>query len=458
MAKKLWGGRFSRATHAGFEAFGSSLPTDWKLAPYDLRASKVHCQMLVKIKILDRLSGQKIIKGLDKIASRIHLYDEVFRGTEYEDIHSLIESELVRIVGPAGKKIHTARSRNDQVNVATRMFCLDHISQLINELTDLQKAILACAKKNQDIIMPGMTHMQKAQPISVAHWLLSYIEFLDRSKGRLGDVAKRLDVLTLGSGALAGTSIPIDREFVRKQLGFAQLSYNSLDAVGSRDVFAELVSDLALLGTDLSRIAEDLLIYQLEEINLVRLPEELCTGSSMMPQKRNADFLELMRGSASILIGNSMSLLTLLKGVPGSYNRDLQWDKEPLFKSIDLVHQLLTISTDLFKGLKINLNSAKRLIANDQLCATDLAEFLVFKGMPFRTAHEKVGQFVSYCEGESIALKEASEKITQSMLGKSRKDIAKILDTTLSVKFKKSSGSTATIKVAAQLAKWEKKL
>ncbi|MFT5206325.1 MAG: argininosuccinate lyase [Candidatus Omnitrophota bacterium] len=458
MAKKLWGGRFSHATHAGFEAFSSSLPTDWKLAPYDLRASKVHCQMLVKIKILDKVSGQKIIKGLDKIASRIHAYDEDFRGTEYEDIHSLIESELVRIAGSSAKKIHTARSRNDQVNVATRMYCLDHIAQQIDELTHLQKAILSLAKKNQNIVMPGMTHMQKAQPISVAHWLLSYIEFLDRSKGRLKDAVKRLDVLTLGSGALAGTSIPIDREFVRKKLGFAKLSNNSLDAVGSRDVFAELVSTLALLGTDLSRIAEDLLIYQLEEIDLVQLPEELCTGSSMMPQKRNADFLELMRGSASILIGNSMSSLALLKGVPGSYNRDLQWDKEPLFKSIDLMHQLLTISTDLFRGLKINKDSAKRLIANDQLCATDLAEFLVLKGMPFRTAHEKVGKFVSYCEGESIALKDASEKITQSMLGQSRKDIAKILDTTLSVKFKKSSGSTGTIKVSVQIAQWEKKL
>lgn len=458
MTKKIWGGRFKGKTNPAFEYFSSSVSEDHKLAVCDLHASAAHCKMLAKIGILAPAASRKILAALAKIEKDLARREREFLERTHEDIHSFIESELVRLAGPEAKKIHTARSRNDQVNQATRMYCKDAATDLARLISEVQIAILAQARRNKDLVVPGYTHLQKAQPILLAHQFLSYVEALERSKAQLADALKRIDVLTLGSGALAGTSIPIDREAVRKELGFASISSNSLDAVGSRDFAAEFVFVLALLAVNLSRVAEDFLIGQMEEHGWYEIPEELCTGSSMMPQKRNPDFLELARGAASILIGNATSLLALMKGLPGSYNRDLQWDKRPLFESRELVTQILYLYRVFFEGLKVNAAKASAGAKNDALCATDLAEHLVRKGMAFRDAHEKVGELALYCAERKIALRAAPSDVTSRIFGKLAAGIREALDPQRSVQAKKSYGSTSPAEVARQFKEWEKRL
>ena len=279
-----------------------------------------------------------------------------------------------------------------------------------------------------------------------------------RSRERLEDSLKRIDVLTLGSGALAGTNLPIDRAWVKKQLGFSRISQNSLDAVGDREFVVELVQIIATLGVELSRIAEDLLIGQIEEIGIYELPEELCTGSSMMPQKKNPDFLELARGVSGSLVGNATALLVLLKGVPGSYNRDLQWDKKPLFESVELIEEVLGLFEILFSKLRVNQFQAMVSLKNDQLCSTDLAEAMVLKGVPFREAHERVGRLVAHCESEGMSLREASPSVQKLFLGERIPQLGRWLDVEQSVKQKKSFGSTGPGQVKLQIRQWERKI
>ncbi|MBF0254175.1 MAG: argininosuccinate lyase, partial [Candidatus Omnitrophica bacterium] len=292
MPKKLWGGRFSVPADKRFERFSSSLPQDWKLGLYDLRASEAHCRMLARTGILRPQAARKILKGLQAVRLEFGRSAHVFAGTAYEDIHSWIESRLLKHAGPDAERIHAGRSRNDQVNQACRMYIKDHAGRVLADLTLVGRALLKQAKQHRLTAIAGMTHLQKAQPVLLAHVFLSYIEALSRSAERISDAARRADVLTLGSGALAGSSLPLDRAWVQKNLGFSRVSANSLDAVGSRDFIAEWVCTLALLASDFSRIAEDLLWGHLEETGVYVLPESLCTGSSMMPQKKNADFLE----------------------------------------------------------------------------------------------------------------------------------------------------------------------
>lgn len=458
MAKKLWGGRFKKSIHAGFERFSSSLPVDCELAPYDLEASKAHAHALGRAGILSKPAAAKIAGALDAIYRDLPKLALSFHRRDIEDIHSLIESELVRRAGPDAKRIHAGRSRNDQVNVATRLYCKRRLLAIEIEITRLQAAIVRSAKAHKGIVVAGMTHLQKAMPVLWAHWLLCYVEALDRSRVVIADTRTRLDVLTLGSGALAGSGLAIDREAVRKELGFASVSRNSMDAVGSRDFVSETTYALAHLGVNLSRIAEDLLIFQIEEMGWVDLPEELCTGSSMMPQKKNADFLELARGASSILAGNCSALLMLQKGLPSSYNRDLQWDKEPLFRSVRLVEEMLPIFTVLFKGIRLREDKAAKSITNDQLAATDLAEALVAAGVPFRDAHERVGRLVQEAEADGCPLRKVPEAKAIQILGPLVKDWKAVLDPALSVNRKRTSGSTRPAEVERQVARWEKTL
>jgi argininosuccinate lyase len=456
MAKKLWGGRFKKRTHPGFERFSSSLGVDCALAPFDLQASKAHAAALGRAGVISRASAGRIVRALDGIRKDLPKLAGSFGRRDIEDIHSLVEAELVRRVGEDAKRLHAGRSRNDQVNVATRLYCKTHLLAVENEISRLQAVIVRSAKAHQGIVVAGMTHLQKAMPILWSHWLLCYVEALERSKTVLADTRKRLDILTLGSGALAGTGLAIDREAVRRELGFASVSPNSLDAVGSRDFVSETVYALAHLGVNFSRIAEDFMILQIEEMGWLNLPEELCTGSSMMPQKKNADFLELARGASSILIGNCTALFTLQKGLPSSYNRDLQWDKEPLFRSFGLVEEMLPIFAVLFKGTKVRADRAHRSIANDQLAATDLAEALVTAGVPFRDAHERVGKLVQAAEAAGGSLREVPSAQAALILGSQVKNWKTVLDPALSVNRKRTTGSTRPSEVARQIARWEK--
>jgi argininosuccinate lyase len=455
MQDKLWGSRFKHQLNPLFKSFSSSLSEDYRLAPFDIEASKAHCIMLQRIGILKPANAKRLLRGFDLIKKRLPTYKKDFLGRKFEDIHSFLELELERVAGKEAQKIHTGRSRNDQVNQATRLYVKDAIVGMYALISGLQKSVLKQARRHEKCILPGMTHLQKAQPILLAHQFLSYVESMERSKERLREVYARADVLSLGSGAIAGTALPLQREWMKKKLGLSRLSLNSLDAVGSRDFITELVFDLALIGVDLSRIAEDMLLGQIEELGWFESPESLCTGSSMMPQKKNADFLELSRGSAAILIGNVNALLILMKGLPSSYQRDLQWDKTPLFKSVELTHDLLALFREWFDGLKVNQDNIKKSLGGDFWAATDIAEHLVQRGIPFRQAHHRVGSLVRFCMDKGIYLAEAPPEILRKLLGPAFKKLPS-LQPLACVTRKKSLGGTAPSLVSSQLRRWEK--
>jgi len=458
MKPKLWGGRFKKAAHPRFEKFSSSLPVDYKLAPYDLKASEVHCALLERSGLISRILSRKIAQALRAIERQLPRKTAVFAAGEFEDVHSWIEHELVRRVGQDAGMIHAGRSRNDQVNIATRLYCRHKLGRVIKGLLRVQAALVRTAGRYREVTVAGMTHLQKAQPVPAAHIFLSYAEALERSKDRLSEALGRSDLFTLGSGAFAGSLIRLDREWAAKKLGFTQVSRNSLDAVGSRDFAAEIVGALALLGSELSRISEDLLIGQMEPSGIYVIPEELCTGSSMMPHKRNPDFLELARGAASILIGNAAALLTLLKGTPGSYNRDLQWDKRPLFESFEIAGDLLELFEVLFRKLRIDRARAREALKDDRICATDVAEVLAASGVPFREAHVRVGRLVKWCEDRCLPLRETPEETAQKILGLSARKLACYCDPVRSVRLKRNFGSAGTGPAAGQLKFWERKL
>ncbi len=458
MNPKMWGGRFKKKTNAAFEYFSSSLAEDYKLAAFDIEASKVHCRALERAGIIGKASRMRLVRAFDAIARDLAKHQGEFIERKYEDIHSFLESELLRRAGPDAKKLHAGRSRNDQVNQATRMYCKSAGGNLLRLIAEVQTAVVKQAKRHEGLVVAGTTHLQKAQPILLSHQFLSYVEALERSKERLEDSLKRVDVLTLGSGALAGTSLAIDRKWVARELGFGRISANSLDAVGSRDFVAEFVSALALLGVQLSRMAEDFLIGQIDEIGWYDIPEDLCTGSSMMPQKKNPDFLELARGAAGILVGNTVSLLVVTKGLPGSYNRDLQWDKKPLFDSVELVTQVLFLYRVFFEGLKVNAERARASAEDAALCATDVAEYLVTRGVSFREAHEKTGEWVRACAEKGLPLKAAGRGLLGRFFGKAAAGIPALLDPGASVRRKKSLGGTSPAEVRRQIREWERRL
>lgn len=455
--KKMWGGRFNKKTDPLVESFTSSIGYDYKLARYDVLASIAHAKMLGKTKIIPLKDSGKIVRGLESILTQITKGSFTF-SKKAEDIHTNIQNALEKKIGRIAEKLHTARSRNDQVVTDLRMYAKEEIKALQLKIKDLQLALIGFAKKNIETIIPGLTHLQHAQPVTVAHQLSSYLEMLERDKKRLNDAYQRCNILPLGSAALAGTSLPIDRKLVAKLLGFSKVSNNSIDAVSDRDFVVEILAGLSILSMHLSRMAEDFILWMSSEFAFLKLDDAYSTGSSLMPQKKNPDVLELTRANTGAIYGNLISILTIMKGLPLSYNRDMQLDKAPLFNSIESLSANLEVLSELIKSAKIDQNQALILSCDELLCATDLVEYLVKKGVAFKQAHNMVGKAVAFALRRKVFLSEIPLQQWQRFSGHFKNDLFKLLSSKVSVNAKKSFGGTSPQSVKRQLADWQRRL
>ena len=440
----------SEATHPLVEAFTTSYPVDRRLYPYDIAGSIVHCRMLAKQRIIPQRDAQRIVAGLNAVKR------ELDRGTfrmkpADEDIHMAVERRLIEKIGPAGGKLHTARSRNDQVALDVRLYIRDAIAGVRAGIAALQQALGKLARKHASAIMPGYTHLQPAQPILFAHHLLAYVEMLTRDEGRLADCLVRANVLPLGAGALAGTTFPIDRTYVARQLGFRAVSENSLDAVSDRDFAVELLAALAILGMHLSRFAEELVLWTSPQFGFVELPDAFATGSSMMPQKKNPDIAELIRARSGRLYGNLVNLLTVLKALPLAYNRDLQEDKAPLFDSVDTVGTSLTILAALVPRLHVRAERMRAAAATGYTLATELADYLATKGVPFRASHGIVGAIVQAAVAAGRTLEDFSVPELRRFSPAFERDVKRWLTHEAAVKRRRAVGGTAPANVARRL-------
>ena len=396
-------GRFKKAADKLVNEYTASIPFDWQLYPYDIAGSIAHAKMLAKQGIISDKEAETIINGLSAIKEEIEQGKFRFQ-PELEDIHMNIEARLLEKVGEVGGKLHTARSRNDQVALDMRLFARDAISNTLAQLKELQRALISLAEANKDVIIPGYTHLQPAQPVLLAHHLLAYFEMLQRDVDRFSDCLKRTDVMPLGSGALAGVTYDIDREFVAKELDFSQLSQNSMDAVSDRDFVLEYEAAAGLCMMHLSRLAEEVILWSSAEFNFIELDEAYATGSSIMPQKKNPDVAELARGKTGRVYGNLMALLTTMKALPLSYNKDMQEDKEGLFDTVDTLLSTVEVFTGMVETLKVKSENARRAVERGYILATDLADYLVKKGEAFRTAHALVARLVSYAMEKNKSL------------------------------------------------------
>jgi argininosuccinate lyase len=401
-SKALWGGRFGTGAAERLRDYTESVSFDWQLYRHDIAGSIAHAKMLAQIRVLKTSELTFIIDGLEEIRGQIDRGQFKWR-TDLEDVHMNIEAALTERC-PVGAKLHTGRSRNDQVATAMRLWLKDRIAANQEAITGLQSALEVWASRDIKIVIPGYTHLQRAQPVLLAHHLLAYVEMLERDYERLADCLKRVDVLPLGSGAIAGSTLPLDREFVRKQLGFARLSENSMDAVSDRDFIIEYNADCALLAVHLSRLAEDLILWSSAEFHFIRIGDAYTTGSSLMPQKKNPDIAELARGKTGRVIGNLVALLTLLKGLPMTYNRDLQEDKERLFDTATTVQNTLLIFAEMLGHIEVRPAACQQAAADPLLLATDLADWLVRKGVAFREAHHLVGSAVALAEKKKVPI------------------------------------------------------
>ncbi len=404
---KMWGGRFEEGTAQNVEKFTSSIQYDHRLYAEDIQGSIAHVRGLQRAKVLKPAEAAQIIKGLTSILKDFQK-GKVKLSDTMEDIHMNIEFLLTKRIGEVGKKVHTGRSRNDQVVTDLKLYLKKRIKEAIAGVGELQRTLLKIAEKNIGIYLPGFTHLQHAQPVLLAHHFMAYVEMLQRDLGRFADCLKRADVMPLGSAALAGTAYPIDRNAVARELGFAAVSANSLDAVSDRDFVAEYLSAASLLMVHLSRLSEELIIWMSPEFNFIKLSDAYTTGSSLMPQKKNPDCAELIRGKAGRVIGSLVTLLVVLKGLPLSYNRDLQEDKEGLFDTVDTIELALCVMNGMLKGLSVNKAEMQNAAKAGYLLATDFADYLVQRGIPFRNAHEIVGKAVAYCAKTDKALEELS--------------------------------------------------
>lgn len=402
---KLWGGRFSKNTNEMVDDFNSSIRFDERLYAQDIQGSIAHVTMLAKQNIIKEEDSTVIIKALKEILEEIEKGQVEF-DIAAEDIHMNIEKILIEKIGETGKKLHTGRSRNDQVALDMRMYVKEEIKTIDNMVKNLQEVLLDLAKKNLDTIMPGYTHLQKAQPITFAHHIMAYFEMLKRDRDRLADSYKRTNTLPLGSGALATTTYPLDREYVADLLGFDNVSLNSLDAVSDRDFCIELLNIISMLMMHLSRFSEEIILWCSHEFQFIELDDAYSTGSSIMPQKKNPDIPELVRGKTGRAYGSLMSLLTTMKSLPLAYNKDMQEDKEVTFDAIDTIKMCLPIFTDMLKTIKVNKENMYQGAGGGFTNATDAADYLVKKGMPFRNAHEVIGKLVLYCVTNNKTLEE----------------------------------------------------
>ncbi|PZR76497.1 MAG: argininosuccinate lyase [Chthoniobacterales bacterium] len=447
-------GRFDEPASETAQLFSESVSIDRRLYHYDIQGSLAHAAALAAAGILSKEEHEQIKAALTVIEAEIAAGD--FRWERaLEDVHMNVEVALTKRIGAAGAKLHTARSRNDQVALDLRLYVKAEAAEVCARLRAMQTALLVLAEQHQNVVMPGYTHLQRAQPISFAHYLLAQIEALERDYSRIFAGAERADVLPLGSGAIAGSTIVLDRELIARQLGFAKLSQNSLDAVSDRDFACEFLFGLAMIGLHLSRLSEDLILWSTSEFGFITFSDAFSTGSSLMPQKKNPDMAELTRGKTGRLYGNLMALLTTMKGLPASYNRDLQEDKRPLFDSVDTVRQALDVFAAMLPELTINA-ARMEMAANDpNLFATDLAEYLVKKGMPFREAHEAVGKLVARATAARVTLSNLSLGEMQEVSRLFEEDVSGIFDVRSSLQKRTAIGAPAPENVSAQIARWK---
>ncbi|NMC21650.1 MAG: argininosuccinate lyase [Thermogutta sp.] len=457
MTDKPWGGVFREATDRRVELFTESISFDRRLAEQDIAGSKAHARMLAEAGLITADECRQITQGLDEIGREIAEGRFPFR-VEWEDIHMHVERALIDRIGDVGRKLHTARSRNDQVATDFRLWVRDAIDALLASLRRLQTAFVGRCDRDWDCILPGYTHLQRAQPVSAAHYWLAYCEKFERDRERLSDCRKRVNLCPLGSAALAGTSLPVDRDSTARALGFAAPTANSLDSVSDRDFAAEFLFCLSLIAVHLSHWAEEWILWSTCEFNFLRLPQGFCTGSSIMPQKINPDVLELIRGRTARVIGSLQQMLVLLKGLPLAYNRDLQEDKPPVFDAFDTVHSCLELAAPLVAQTEINRPAVEERLDRGYLDATTLMEYLILQGVPQRSAHEAVGRLVRAAMDRNCRLIDLPLAVFQEVVPSLDESVREVLGPDKAVRRMRSFGSTAPEQVRRQIDAWKQRL
>jgi argininosuccinate lyase len=450
-------GRFNQETAASMQRLSESVSFDWRLFRFDILGSIAHAKALRKAGLLTEDELSKIETGLLAIEKEIVAGTFQFRA-ELEDVHINIESELTKRIGTAGAKLHTARSRNDQVALDLRLYLRNECTEIRALLIDFQRALVGVGRKYADAVLPGYTHLQRAQPVLLAHHFLAYVEMLERDKERLADARKRVNRMPLGSGAIAGSTIPIDRAYIAQLLDFPDVTRNSMDAVSDRDFVAETLFVLALIGVHLSRLSEDLILFASSEFKFVKISDAFSTGSSLMPQKKNPDVCELTRGKSGRLIGNLVALLTVIKGLPMTYNRDLQEDKEAVFDSIDQIKLVLEVYSAMIRELEFDAGVMRQAANDPALLATDLADYLVLRGLPFRQAHEAIGGLVAYSQEQKRALPELSLEEFRRFSDLFAPDLYEVFQLDTAMTKRVAIGAPSAKNVAAELEAWDARL
>jgi len=456
--KKLWGSRFKEPLADDAKYFSYSLHVDKELLAAEIEVSQVHAAMLARVKLISSAEGKKLVAGLRAVLKDLENANFAALANNYEDVHALVQDKLEKKIGAVAKKIHTGRSRNDLVSTSTRVYLRGRIEEVVEAITGFQQCLVDLAEKYGHVAIPAYTHLQRAQPVLFAHHLLAYVCMLERDIGRLTDAVYRLNECPLGAGAVSGSALPLDRKFVAERLGFFQPSANSMDAVSDRDYIAETLSALALLFVHLSRFSEDVIFWNSSECGFVELPDAYATGSSLMPHKKNPDMAELTRGRSGAVIGSLVAVLTMLKGLPLSYNRDMQEDKQAVFESLNLSLMTLPVLGNMISGIRVREAVCMLAVSDSLLYTTDLVDYLILKGISFRDAHEMVGKMVRYATGKEKMLKSLSLAEFKRFSTKIDKEIHHIFSPEKSLARKKTVGSTNPTRVSSELRKWRKKL
>ena len=453
----LWGGRFAAETQKDVARYSESISFDKRLYKHDIAGSKAHVKMLAAQGIIPQASADAIRDELDRILLKIESGDFKY-DIALEDIHMHIESTLIAALGAEGARVHSGRSRNDQVALDIRLYLRDAVDRVIAGLRTMQQALVAKAEEEKTTIMPGFTHLQHAQVVLFAHHLLAYTEMFDRDAQRLADCRKRLNVMPLGSGAIAGSTLPLNREMVCKELDFDRVTRNSMDAVADRDFAIELVSAFSIIAMHFSRLSEDMILWCSQEFDFIELSDAFCTGSSLMPQKKNPDVCELTRGKTARVYGALTALLTMCKGLPLTYNRDLQEDKVAIFDALDTVELMLAVYPPMIDGMSVKRENMAKAASDPALMATDLAEKLVELKVPFRDAHHRVGAFVKYCKDRNKQLNEVTLAEMQETIPEATEEFLEMFDPVKSVEKRAVTGGTGFAPVAEQIKFWKKEL
>jgi argininosuccinate lyase len=457
VAGKAWTGRFRERTDRLVEAFTVSVAVDRRLYAHDIQGSIAHCKTLEKARVLSSRETRTIVRGLESVKTELDRGRFKFAPQD-EDIHMAIERRLTELIGPLGGKLHTGRSRNDQVALDIRLYLRNQLARLIEQCTEFQRVLLAKAKANSTVVMPGYTHLQRAQPVLFAHHLLAYVEMIERDKGRIRDARTRLNVMPLGSGALAGTNYPVDRAYTAKLLDFPAVTSNSMDAVSDRDFTIEVASALSIVMMHLSRLSEELIVWASQEFHFVDLPDAFCTGSSMMPQKKNPDVPELVRGKTGRVYGHLVNLLVMLKALPLSYNRDLQEDKPALFDALDTTASSLQVMTELMRRLNVNREALSQALRSGGFLATELADYLVERGVPFREAHGITGRIVRDALEKGRELTDFSLEELRAFSDRIEKGVFARLTVLAAIDRKRPIGGTARSRVEQRLKELDRLL